>query len=190
MNKLTIAAQTIKDTISALDVGQAIGLEIRHGRCQCPFHGGKDFNCVLYKGNRGWYCHVCKQGGDVISFAQQYYNFSFKDCIAWFSDTFHMGLDIEGKIDPQKKKEAETALQRRKNAIEFEQWKKKRQFDLALTADEIVRMLEDVRDRTRPTKYNEEWRREFWTAIILLPEARTFAEDCEMDCMTDKGGEA
>ena len=68
-NKLTIAAQTIKDRISALEVGNAIGLEIKHGRCQCPFHGGKDFNCVLYKGNRGWYCHVCKSGGDVLSFA-------------------------------------------------------------------------------------------------------------------------
>ena len=49
MNQLTIAAQRIKDTISAQDVGVAMGLEIRHGRCRCPLHGGGDFNCVLYK---------------------------------------------------------------------------------------------------------------------------------------------
>ena len=99
MNKLTLAAQTIKDSVSALDTGQAMGLEIRRGRCKCPFHNGKDFNCVLYRGNRGWFCHVCKAGGDVISFAQQYYSMSFKDSIAWFNDTFHLGLDLEGKRD-------------------------------------------------------------------------------------------
>ena len=47
MNRLTIAAQTIKDSVSALEAGEAMGLEVRHGRCQCPLHGGQDFNCVL-----------------------------------------------------------------------------------------------------------------------------------------------
>lgn len=185
MNKLTIAAQQIKDVVSALDAGQMMGLEIRHGRCQCPFHGGKDYNCVLYKRNRGWYCHVCKQGGDVLSFVQQYYNMSFKDCVAWFNDAFHMGLDIEGKIDPKKKKQAEIALLRRKRAIEFEMWKERMSFDMALTADDIVRKLEEIRDEHRPRTYGE-WDDAFCFAVRLLPEARRFAEDCMMEC--SKGG--
>lgn len=186
MNKLTIAAQQIKDTVSALDAGQMMGLEIRHGRCQCPFHGGKDFNCVLYKGNRGWYCHVCKQGGDVISFTQQYYNMSFKDCVAWFNNTFRMGLDLDGKIDPKKQREAEIALQRRKRAIEFEAWKERMAFDMSLTADEVVRKLEEIRDAHRPRTYGP-WDEAFCMAVRLLPEARRFAEDSMMDC-TKKGG--
>lgn len=186
MNKLTIAAQTIKDRISAVEVGDAIGLEIRHGRCQCPFHGGKDFNCVLYKGNRGWYCHVCKRGGDVLSFTQQYYKFSFKDCIAWYNDTFHMGLDIEGKIDPQKQKQAEIALQRRKKAREMLEWKERMQFNLYLLAERLVDRLENDRDDHRPRTYGE-WDERFYTAVRLLPEARQFAEDCLMDC-TKQGG--
>lgn len=185
MNNLTIAAQIIKDTISAMDVGNAIGLEIRHGRCQCPFHGGKDFNCVLYRGNRGWYCHVCKAGGDVISFAQQYYNISFKDCVAWFSDTFHMGLDISRDISPEEKKQAEMALQRRKRAIEFQEWKDRMQFNLALTAMDIVDKMEEERDSKRPRTYGD-WDLDFCEAVIALPEARQFAEDCMMDCIKEK----
>lgn len=185
MNNLTIAAQTIKDTISAQDVGHAIGLEIRHGRCKCPIHGGNDFNCVLYKGNRGYYCHVCKSGGDVIQFAQQYYKNAFKDCIAWFNDTFHMGLDLGSDISPQKKRAAEIALQRRKNAIEFAEWKERMLFDLALTADDIVRRLENLRDEKRPRTYGD-WDKDFCEAVKLLPDARQFADECMMYCMKEK----
>lgn len=186
MNNLTIASQTIKDTISALDVGQAIGLEIRHGRCKCPIHGGNDFNCVLYQGNRGYYCHVCKSGGDVISFAQQYYKLSFKDCIAWFNDTFHLGLDLVSTITPEKRRQAEKALQMRKRAIEFQQWKERLRFDLALTADEIVRKLEEQRDRNVPATVGEAWNDLFCEAVELLPEARRFADDCMMYCMKER----
>ena len=185
MNKLTLAAQTIKDTVSARDVGEAMGLEIRHGRCRCPIHGGNDFNCVLYGNQRGYYCHVCKSGGDVIQFAQQYYKYSFKDCIAWFNDTFHLGLDIDSPLTKDQQREAEIALQRRKNAIEFQQWKQRMQFDLALLADDIVRRLEDVRDDKRPRTYGD-WDKDFCEAVKLLPEARRFADDCMMNCMEVK----
>lgn len=184
MNNLTIAAQTIKDTISAQDVGIALGLEMKRGRCQCPFHNGKDYNCVLYKGNRGYYCHVCKSGGDIISFVQQYYKLSFKDCIAWFSDTFRMGLDLGSSISPEKKKQAEKALKMRKNAIEFQEWKDRMQFNLALTAMDIVDRLEEERDNKRPRTYGD-WDPSFCTAVITLPDARQFAEDCMMYCMKE-----
>jgi len=54
LSRLTIAAQTIKDTISARNLGQAICIPLRNGRCQCPFHGGKDYNCVLKSMGIAW----------------------------------------------------------------------------------------------------------------------------------------
>ena len=185
MTNLSFAVQTIKDTVSAQDVGQAIGLEIRHGRCQCPLHGGQDFNCVLYRGNRGFYCHVCKQGGDVIKFAQEYHGTSFKDTVSWFNGTFNLGLELDSPIDPSKQKQAENAIQMRKKAIEFQAWKERMQFNLALTADEIVKRLEEIRDEKRPRTYGE-WDADFCRAVELLPEARRFADDCMMDCMKEK----
>ena len=185
MNKLTMAAQTIKDSVSALDVGHALGLEIRHGRCQCPIHGGTDFNCVLYKGNRGYYCHVCKSGGDIISFVQQYYKMQFPDSIRWFNDTFHLGMDIDSPMSPEAVKQAEFARRKRVCEREFAEWKDRMQFDLALTAEDIVRRLEELRDAHRPRTYGS-WDPEFVRAVGLLPEARRFAEDCMMNCVKEK----
>lgn len=178
MNSLALAAQKIKDSVSALDVGHAMGLEIRHGRCQCPIHGGKDFNCVLYKGNRGYYCHVCKSGGDVISFVQRYYNMSFKDSAKWFNDTFHLGMDIDSPLSPETVKQADFARKQREEERAFMEWKERMQFDLALTADRIVEMLEEQRDKNAPADPDGEWSEKFCEAIRLLPGARRFAQNC------------
>ncbi len=185
MNKLTLAAQTIKDSISALDVGKAIGLEIRRGRCKCPIHNGRDFNCVLYAGNRGWYCHVCKAGGDVLSFAKQYYNMSFSDCVRWFNDTFRMGMNIDSPMSQDAVKQAENAQRKRARERELAEWKERMRFDLALTAEDIVRRLEEIRDEKRPRTYGD-WDEDFCNAVVLLPEARQFAEDCMMNCIEVK----
>lgn len=186
MNNLTLAVQTIKDSISARDVGQALGLEVRRGRCRCPIHGGTDFNCVLYTGNRGFYCHVCKTGGDVVTFVQQCNSLSFKEAVAWINDAFHMGLDITGKIDPKAQREAEIALQRRKRAYAFEEWKDRMRLNLALAADQIVDRLEDERDANLPRTPYEPWNADFCAAVGTLPDARRFAEDCMMDCVKQK----
>ena len=185
MNNLTIAVQTIKDSVSALDVGEALGLEIRHGRCRCPIHGGSDFNCVLYKGDRGYYCHVCKSGGDVISFVREYNKTSFKESIAWIDGTFSLGLNINSPVDPSKQKAAEMAIQRRKRARELQEWKEKMQFDMALVADRITEKLEEVRDEHRPRTYGN-WDEEFYMAVRLLPEAREFTEKCELECIKER----
>ena len=178
VSNLSIAVQKIKDTISALDIGEALGLEIRHGRCQCPIHGGNDFNCVLYKGNRGYYCHVCKSGGDVIKFVQDYYKTSFKDSISWINDTFRMGMDLERKIDPDEARRAEIALKMRKTAIELKEQDERMRFDLFLMADAILEKLEEQRDLYTPKTANETWNPIFCNAIRMIPEARRFAERC------------
>ena len=186
MNNYTIAVDKIKTSISALDVGEALGLEIRHGRCQCPIHGGPDFNCVLYKGDRGYHCHVCKSGGDVIKFVQEYHKTSFKDTVSWFNEAFHLGMDLDSKIDPAEAKRAEMARKMRKEACELEAWKERMRFDLFLAADRILEMLEEQRDLNAPKTANETWDPKFCEAIRVLPAARRFTENCLIACT--KGG--
>lgn len=186
MNNYTLAVDKIKSSISALDVGEALGLEIRHGRCQCPIHGGQDFNCVLYKGDRGYYCHVCKSGGDVIKFVQEYHKTSFRDTVLWFNDAFHLDLYLDSKIDPVEAKRAEMAIKMRKEAYELEAWKERMRFDLFLTADRILEMLEEQRDLNIPKYADDNWNAKFCEAIRVIPAARRFAENCLIDCT--KGG--
>lgn len=183
MNRFELAVQTVKESVSAFDVGQALGLDIRRGRCQCPAHNGSDFNCVLYHGSRGWYCHVCHQGGDSIGLVQKTNGLGFKEAVAWINSAFHLGLDLDSPMNPSEAKNAEIALKRRKNAAEFEEWKKKMKFDLALTADDIVQRLEEQRDANRPRRYSDDWCDTFCYAVALLPEARQFAEDAISECM-------
>ena len=182
MNALTIAVDKIKSSISAMDVGEMLGLQIRHGRCQCPIHGGNDFNCVLYKGDRGYYCHVCKSGGDVIKFVQEYHKMSFKDAVSWCNDTFRIGLDLESRVDPEEARRAEKALKMRKEAQEFAAWKDRTQWDLFLLADRILEKLEEQRDLNAPKTPDEPWNKKFCEAIRVIPAARRFAENCLMAC--------
>ena len=182
MNSLTAAAQTIKDTVSAQDVGQALGLEMRRGRCKCPIHGGQDYNCVLYSGNRGYYCHVCKAGGDVISFVREYYSMSFKDSVSWINDTFRLNLDIQGRMTQEERRRAENAQRMRKNAIEHRQWKDRMEYGMALTASELLEKAEEIRDDHAPKTPDEKWDKEFCEAVRIIPAARDFAEDCWYGC--------
>ena len=163
-----------------------MGWEIQHGRCRCPLHGGHDFNCRLYPGDKGFYCHVCKRGGDVIKLAQEYYGTSFKDTVAWFNDTFHLGLELERKMDPEEVRRAEIALQRRKEAQELEIWKDRMRFDLFLAVDRILQMREEQRDRNVPKTADEPWNPKFCEAIRMIPAVRRFAERCLMDCIKEK----
>lgn len=182
MNRLTAAVQTIKDSVSARDIGEALGLEIRRGRCKCPIHNGNDFNCVLYDGDRGYYCHVCKAGGDVISFVREYYKLSFKDAVSWINGTFNLGMDIQSPMDPDEAKQAEKLANMRKEMRELSEWRDKTSFELSLGVSRIVDYLEDQRDRHEPGP-NDPWSHEFCTAIKLLPSAIRLAQDCMFDCM-------
>lgn len=185
---LTVAAQTIKDSVSALDVGQALGWDIdRHGRCPCPFHNGKDRNMKLFEKNRGYSCFVCHASGDVISLVRNYYHdMSFKQVISWFNGTFHLGIDIDSPMNPEAVKQAEIAREKRAAQREFEEWKTRMMFDLYLAAEQIVSELENVRDRNVPKTPYESWNHEFCVTIDLLPEARRFSESTMMDCIKER----
>ena len=186
MKNLTLAAETIKENVSALDVGEAVGLEIRRGRCRCPFHGGTDYNCVLYRGDRGFYCHVCKAGGDVIQFVREYYKMSFPDAARWLNNTFRLGMDIDSPMDQNAVKQAENARKTRVEEKERQEWKERTQFELFLAVDRILEMLEEQRDRNVPKTPWERWDPQFCEAVRLIPEVRRFAEDCMMKCMKEE----
>ena len=185
MTRFQIAVNTIKNSVSALDVANALGWEVRHGRCKCPIHGGVDYNCRLYPGDRGYVCWVCKSGGDVVKLVREsvMQGASFRDVLAWFNDTFRLGMDIESPMSPEAVKQAEIAQRRRVREREFMEWKDRMGFDMHLTADQIVFMLERIRDDNVPKDPYEAWNRNFRIAIELLPEARQFAEDTMMDCI-------
>ena len=186
MNNLTLAVQTIKDNVSAVDVGEALGLEIRHGRCQCPVHGGHDFNCRLYPGDRGFYCHVCKSGGDVLKLVQESQGMSFREAVAWLNDTFHLGVDMQTPMSADAVKQAEMAQRQRKEEREYQAWKERAEFDLALATMELFLMAEELRETSAPKDPWEAWKPEFCRALRMVPSAKRLAERCMYECIGKK----
>lgn len=186
MTKYQLAVDIIKSNVSALDVADAFGWEVKHGRCRCPIHNGEGLNCRLYPGDRGYMCWVCKSAGDVIKLVREYQQCSFKDAVCWFNDTFHLGIDLDRKMDLEEQRRAEIALQARKEAREYEEWKSRMRFDLYLAVDRLVEMLEEQRDRNAPKTADEEWNPLFCQAVRLLPSARRFLDRCYADCMKEK----
>lgn len=181
MNQLTIAAQRIKDTISAQDVGVAMGLEIRHGRCRCPLHGGGDFNCVLYKGNRGFYCHVCKRGGDVIQFVREYHDMSFKDAVAWFNDTFGLGMDIDSPMDPKRLEEAKEAQRKRAEKSRLTEMRNDARTNRENTAMCMLVRLEDMMERHAPRTPEDGFSQKFRAASGMIPTVKGMIEEIKID---------
>lgn len=89
------AFELIRETVSALDVGRVLGLDINgHGRCRCPFHNGADRNMMVYPGNRGYYCFVCHEHGDSIRLAQRLLgdDYTYTDAAKWIDSTFQLNI--------------------------------------------------------------------------------------------------
>ena len=68
----------IRATVSMRDVLGRYGIRVdRGGKAACPFHHDRHPSMKIYPGDRGYYCFVCHEGGDVLRFIQRMENCSF-----------------------------------------------------------------------------------------------------------------
>ena len=110
MKNADAAVITIKQSVSALMAGEALGLNPdRHGRCACPIHNGTGHNLKLDSGERGYHCFVCHAGGDVIHLVQAVNHMTFPEALGWLNETFSLGLDLTGTPDKKALEEARRA---------------------------------------------------------------------------------
>ena len=57
----------------------------KRGRARCPIHDGDSPLSLAVNDERGvFYCHVCHESGDKISFIRKYFDCDFKGALAWF----------------------------------------------------------------------------------------------------------
>lgn len=90
------ASVTIRD---ALDV-YCPGLEIRHHRCPCPIHSGKDYNFSFT--DRGFKCFVCNASGDVITLVKEVCELSTRvEAMKRICADFRLPVDFYAEISPE-----------------------------------------------------------------------------------------
>lgn len=113
---MTDYADAIKSAVTMRDVCNHYGIEVtRHNTALCPFHSDSKPSMHIYDGRKGWWCYVCNRGGSVIDFTMELFGMKFRDAIRKMNDDFSLGLDVDGDLtEEQKRESARLAHQRRK----------------------------------------------------------------------------
>lgn len=83
----------IKQSVTILDAIEHYStVKIKHNRCTCPLHNGKDLNMAIYPETNSFYCFVCGSGGDVIRFVREMFNLSLHEAERKLDCDFNLHL--------------------------------------------------------------------------------------------------
>ena len=93
----------------------------RSGFVKCPLHGERTASLKVYDDGRGWCCHGCHKGGDVINFVREYFGLDFRDACTKINEDFRLGLPIGQKMSLRQMRNIQSEENRRKLA--HESWK-------------------------------------------------------------------
>lgn len=174
--------EKIKQNVSIRDFIDRAGIKFeRHGYIKCPFHGEKTASLRIYPDDRGWYCFGCGLGGDVLNFAQRWYNLPFVDTLKAIDHDFNLGLNFGQKMTPEEHaklavekaiKKAERSKKEREAAEkERTYWK---YFDMFL---ELQKVISDLEPKTK----TEEWKPEWASAVLEMQYVAYMLEEAEAD---------
>lgn len=102
----------IRETVTMRDALAWYGIEAdRAGFAPCPFHHDRHPSMKIYPGDRGYYCFVCAEGGDVLRFIRKMEGGSFRDAV-------RIAAQIGGITEERTAESAQADLERRKRADE------------------------------------------------------------------------
>lgn len=144
--------QNIRSSVTMRDLAAMYGYEVnRSGFIRCPFHGeDKHPSLKVYDGERGWWCFVCNEGGDIFKFVMKHDGLEFPKAVERVAEMAGMpisdsrnGLSDEDRARIQQRKAEREAKARAKE---------ERQQRLNVLSDRI-RILESIKDRCEPLSY-------------------------------------
>lgn len=84
--------ELIKQSISAHELMDMLGIEVIRNKIQCPFHDDNSPSMWVY--NDHFHCFSCGEHHDVISFTQKYLNLSFKDVIQLIASKKNISIPL------------------------------------------------------------------------------------------------
>lgn len=147
-------ADDIKNRVSMREVCYQYGIEIVREKAICPFHNDTHASMQIYDGQRGWFCFVCNEGGDVISFVQRYFGLDFHGACEKINNDFRLGLPIGKQLSLREYREAEQAAKKRRERIEKEKAKRQALIDEYNAALDDYVILDIHRTEYAPKREN------------------------------------
>ncbi len=118
-------AEQIKSRLDIIDVVKEYVPLKQMGsnwRANCPFHQEKSPSFMVSKEKQIWHCFGCNQGGDVISFVQQYEGLEFPEALRLLADRAGVVLQTTGQQTGPSS--GEKSLLWQLNDIACQQWQK------------------------------------------------------------------
>lgn len=110
-------------TMRALCERYGIAVNREHKAC-CPFHADRAPSMHVYDDDRGWWCFVCNEGGDVIEFTMRLFKLPFRDAMARLNEDFNLHLPLDRPPDAEYLREAARRREEQAAARRFEAWRK------------------------------------------------------------------
>lgn len=144
--------QNIRSSVTMRQLAAMYGYEVnRSGMMRCPFHGeDKHPSLKVYDGERGWYCFVCNEGGDIFDFAMRHDGLEFPRAVERIA--YMAGIPVsDGKNGLSEEDKAR--IRKRKAEREAAERAKEERNQRMIEISERIRILEAIRARCEPLSY-------------------------------------
>ena len=110
----------IRNLITMRDFCDRYMIPVEKDKILCPFHDDSSPSCVLYPGNRGFYCFSCCTGGDVLKFAEKWFGLGLRDTMRRLNFDFSLNLPLDNISESDRKKSVAVEHERKKKIEEKE----------------------------------------------------------------------
>lgn len=170
--------ETVRQSVTAIDAAQALGLTVDRGnRCHCLWHSDRHPSMKLYEGNRGCWCFVCHNGGSVIDMVMQAHHSTLPEAVSWLNDAFHLGMHVERPFNKAEAERAERAASERREEKERLDSERKMALDLLFEAEKLLGDVEETIRTKAPRNDDESYSDEFLKALKTREEMSAIAND-------------
>lgn len=130
----------INQSLSMQEVAESYGFYPNaKGFIKCPFHSNSSErtpSLKIYPGHRGFYCHACHTGGDVVKFVALLNDMDNYTALKELSERFGIPISGDGEVSEEMRQRSTKARLERQRRIALEEQKKAelRQINSFITA--------------------------------------------------------
>ena len=180
------AAQVIRDSVTMDQILGLYGYQTKRGFMVCPFHADKGPSLKVYRGNRGWHCYGCHQGGSVIDFVMAHENCDFHTAVSAIDRALRLGLmdPHENPFDAEDRKKIQQWLDDFTTAIYSYLDAMRMNIEAQIRTDmimvqelEMVRKLEPERMRAEDYDFISQWKENSDYNEYRLEKIESFREE-------------
>lgn len=107
----------VKESVSMQQAVEYCGLQVKNGKCLCPFHRDRRPSMKIYPDGKGYYCFSCGSGGDPIKFVARYRDVGNYEAAKELAGAF--GVPVQIPETYREKREAEKCRRHRRELERF-----------------------------------------------------------------------